>query len=311
MVEGIRTVKNEGTHAGVEAVEIPKRLHWTLDLFVQLIKTKPLGAVGGFIVLAMLIVAMGASIIAPFGPNAIHSELKVVSPNRTFYFGTDSMARDVFSRIVYGARVSLMVGFGAVTLSTFLSTLIGVVSGYFGGIFDTIMQRFVDAMMSFPWLIIMLTVMAVLGPGTANVILALAIAGFSGASRVVRSAVLAIKESDYVMAARSVGCKQWVIILRHILPNVSAPIIVLVTLGLGNAILAEASLSFLGFGVPPPAPSWGRMLAGDGLQWMLQGLWLVIFPGLAISAAVFGFNMLGDALRDLLDPKLTGGGGRN
>jgi peptide/nickel transport system permease protein len=311
MVEGTQTNKIAGTHSGVEDIEIPKRLHWTLDILVQLLKTKPLGAFGGFIVLALIIVALAAPIIAPFGPNEIHGEKTVEAPSRTFYFGTDALARDVFSRIVYGARVSLMVGFGAISLSTTLATIIGILSGYFGGMFDTIVQRIVDAMMSFPWLIIMLTVMAVLGPGIPNVILALAIAGFSGASRVIRSAVLAIKESDYVMAARSVGCKQWMVLLRHILPNVAAPIIVLATLGLGNAILAEAALSFLGFGVPPPAPSWGRMLSGDGLDWMLQGPWLVIFPGLAISSAVFGFNMLGDALRDLLDPKLTGGGGRN
>ena len=304
-------MNNKNAHTGVEAIEIPKRLHWTLDLFVQLIKTKPLGAFGGLIVVILIIVALAAPFITPFGPNEIHGEDRLLGPTKTYYFGTDSMARDVFSRIVYGARVSLMVGFGAVTLSNFMATLIGLLSGYFGGWFDTLLQRIVDAMMSFPWLVIMLTVMAILGPGLGNVILALAIAGPWGASRVIRSAVLAIKESDYVMAARSVGCKQRMIILRHILPNVSAPIIVLVTLGLGNIILVEATLSFLGFGVPPPAPSWGRMLAGDALQWMLQSPWLAIFPGLAISAAVFGFNMLGDALRDLLDPKLTGGGGRN
>lgn len=309
MAENTQPRKNEGYSSGVQDIEIPKRLHWTLDLFVQLVKTKPLGAFGGFIVVVLIIVALSAGVITRFGPNAMNSEDTLIAPNSTYYFGTDAMARDVFSRIVYGARVSLMVGFGAVTLSNFLATLIGVLSGYFGGLFDTIMQRIVDAIMSFPWLIIMLTVMAVLGPGIGNVIMALALAGFAGGSRVIRSAVLSIKESDYIMAARSVGCKQWVILLRHILPNVAAPIIVLVTLGLGNVILAEAALSFLGFGVPPPAPSWGRMLSGAGLDNMLTGPWLAIFPGLAISAAVFGFNMLGDALRDLLDPRLTGGGG--
>jgi len=285
----------------------PKRHHWFLDLFIQLLKTKPLGAFGGFLVLATVMLAIFAPVIAPFDPNKIHGVNIVSPPSSTFYFGTDALARDVFSRIAYGARVSMTVGLGAVGLSVLLSTIIGILSGYFGGLFDTIVQRFVDAIMSFPWLVIMLTIMAMLGPGTVNVILALALAGFAGASRVVRSAVLAIKESDYVMAARSVGCRDVTILLQHILPNVAAPIIVLATLGLGNAILAEASLSFLGFGVPPPAPSWGRMLSGDGINYMLRGPWLAIFPGLAISAGVFGFNMLGDALRDLLDPKLTGG----
>jgi peptide/nickel transport system permease protein len=290
-----------------EIITPPKRHHWLLDLFIQLVKTKPLGAFGGLLVLGMVLVAILAPIISPYDPNQIHGEKIVVPPSTTFYLGTDALARDMFSRIVYGARVSMTVGLGAVGLSTLLSTLIGIISGYFGGLFDTIMQRFVDAIMSFPWLVIMLTVMAILGPGQLNVILALALAGFAGAQRVVRSAVLAIKESDYVMAAKAVGCKNSTILIQHILPNVTAPIIVLATLGLGNMILAEASLSFLGFGVPPPAPSWGRMLSGDGINYMLKGPWLAIFPGLAISAGVFGFNMLGDALRDLLDPKLTGG----
>lgn len=285
----------------------PKRHHWLLDLFIQLVKTKPLGAFGGILVLGMVLVAILAPIISPYDPNAIHGEKIVAPPSTTFYLGTDALARDMFSRIAYGARVSMTVGLGAVGLSTLLSTIIGIISGYFGGTFDTIVQRIVDAIMSFPYLVIMLTVMAILGPGQLNVILALALAGFAGASRVVRSAVLAIKESDYVTAAKAVGCKNSTILIRHILPNVTAPIIVLATLGLGNTILAEASLSFLGFGVPPPASSWGRMLSGDGINYMLKGPWLAIFPGLAISAGVFGFNMLGDALRDLLDPKLTGG----
>lgn len=290
-----------------EILAPPKRHHWTVDLLIQLVKTKPLGAAGGLIVLGMVFVALFAPYIAPYDPNMMHGEKVVAPPSTEFWLGTDALARDMFSRILYGARVSLTVGLGAVGLSTLLSTVIGILSGYYGGMFDTILQRIVDAIMSFPWLVIMLTVMAILGPGQLNVILALAIAGFAGASRVVRSAVLAIKESDYVTAAKSIGCKNSTILLRHILPNVAAPIIVLATLGLGNTILAEASLSFLGFGVPPPAPSWGRMLSGDGMNYMLKGPWLAIFPGLAISLGVFGFNMLGDALRDLLDPKLTGG----
>jgi len=299
------------TEAYNEEFDLPKRHHWALDLLIQLVKTKPLGAVGGFLVLALVLSAVFAPWIAPYDPNQIHGQKIVLPPSREFIFGTDALARDIFSRIIHGSRVSLTVGGGAVGLSMLLATIIGVMSGYIGGKVDTVIQRFVDAMMSFPWLVIMLTIMAILGPGTGNVILALGIAGFSGSSRVIRSAVLAIKESEYVLAARAVGCKQWVVIIYHILPNVAAPIIVLATLGLGNVILAEASLSFLGFGVPPPAPSWGRMLSSEGLNYMLQSPGLAIFPGLAISIAVFGFNMLGDAMRDLLDPRLQGtSGGR-
>lgn len=289
----------------------PHRYHWLIDLFIQLVKTKPLGAFGGALVLTLVIMALAAPLIATHDPNEMHGMQTLVPPGSDFFFGTDALARDLFSRIVHGARVSLTVGLGAVGLSIFLATIIGVLSGYFGGVLDTILQRCVDAIMSFPWLIIMLTVMSILGPGTGNVILALALAGFAGSSRVIRSAVLAIKHSEYVLAAQSIGCRRPAILIRHILPNVAAPILVLATLGLGNAILAEAALSFLGYGVPPPAPSWGRMLSGDGLDHMLRGPWLVIFPGLAISAAVFGFNMLGDALRDLLDPRLTGGARAN
>ena len=311
MNETIKLNPDERFEFQLEQIEPPKRHHWILDLFIQLVKTKPLGAFGGFLVLCMVLTAVLAPVIAPYEPNEIHGEKVVQPPSSSFLFGTDALARDVFSRIVHGARVSLMVGFGAVGLNILLSMIIGILSGYIGGVFDTVIQRCVDAIMSFPWLIIMLTVMAILGPGIRNVILALALAGFAGGSRVVRGAVLTIKESEYVMAAKAIGCKQWMIVLRHILPNVAAPIIVLGTLGLGNAILAESALSFLGFGVPPPAPSWGRMLSGDGLNYMLQAPGLAVFPGLAISIAVFGFNMLGDALRDLLDPRLTGGfGGR-
>jgi peptide/nickel transport system permease protein len=221
-----------------------------VELIRQMVRTKPLGTFAGALIVGMVVIALLAPVVAPYGPNSIHKERTLQAPSRTFFFGTDSLARDLFSRIVYGARVSLTVGIGAVALSLLLASVIGLVSGYFGGIFDAVLQRVVDAFMAFPWLLIMLTIMAVLGPGTENVILALAIGGFSGSSRVIRSAVLQVKENEYVMAAKAIECRDFFIIFRHILPNVTAPIIVMATMGLGNAILAESALSFLGFGVP-------------------------------------------------------------
>jgi peptide/nickel transport system permease protein len=288
---------------------IPKRHHWLLDILIQLVRTKPLGAFGGFLVLILVLAALLAPWITSFPPNEILGEKNIIlPPSGTHFFGTDPLARDLFSRIVYGARISLQVGFGAVLLSIFISTIIGVLSGYFGGIIDTVFQRIADAIMSIPWLIFLLSFMAVMGPGMGNLIIGMGIIGSATSSRVIRGAVISIKEGEYFLAARATGCKRRGILLQHVLPNVAAPIIVLATLGLGNVILAEAALSFLGLGVPPPAPSWGRALSGEGLQYMLQAPWLAIFPGLAISIAVFGFNMLGDALRDLLDPKLQGMG---
>ncbi|MBW1812288.1 MAG: ABC transporter permease [Deltaproteobacteria bacterium] len=307
MTETDHIRKSSTADTFADEISLPKRHHWAIDLILQLFRTKPLGAFGGILVMILVIVALFAPIIAPYHPHTIHGELILQPPGKQFWFGTDALARDIFSRIVWGARVSLIVGFGAVGISVLFATIIGVLSAFVGGVFDTIVQRIIDTWMSFPWLILMLTIMAILGPGMANVIFALALAGFAGGSRVIRGAVMAIRESEYVLAARATGCKKWVVIVFHILPNITAPIMVLSTLGLGNVILVEATLSFLGLGVPPPAPSWGRALSGDGLNYMLQAPWLAIFPGVAISIAVFGFNMLGDALRDLLDPKLTGG----
>lgn len=306
-LDEVNVKQTSETYSQEDQIGPSKRHSWVLDLLIQLVRTKPLATFGGILVLGMIVAALLAPVISPFDPNAINQDKLLQPPGETFLFGTDALARDVLSRILYGARVSLNVGLGAVGLSLLLAVVIGVISGYIGGLLDTLIQLIVDAMMTFPWLVIMLTVMAILGPGTNNVVLAIALAGFAGNSRVIRSAVLVIKESEYVMAARAVGCKQWVILVRYILRNVTAPIIVLATLGLGNAILSESALSFLGFGVPPPASSWGRMLSGDGMDYLLKAPWLAVFPGLAISAAVFGFNMFGDGLRDLLDPKLSGG----
>jgi peptide/nickel transport system permease protein len=306
MTDNVEAVDNNDRELTEEELDLPKRLHWTLDILEQLITTKPLGALGGFIVLVLVIVAIFAPWIAPYEPETMHGTRSLLQPCREFWLGTDDLARDVFSRLVFGARVSLRIGIFTVLISTTLSTIIGILSAYIGGLFDTILQRIVDTMMCFPWLVIMLTIMAILGPGERNVILALVIAGFAAGSRVIRGAVMAIRESEYLLAARAIGCKRWVILVYHVLPNVSAPIIVQATLGLGGVILVESALSFLGFGVPPPAPSWGRALSAEGLDFMFQNPGLAVFPGLAIAFTVFGFNMLGDALRDLLDPRLQG-----
>jgi peptide/nickel transport system permease protein len=272
----------------------------------RLVREKPLGAFGGLIVLVLLLTALLAHWIAPYPYDETNVRQRLKPPGAQFYLGTDNLGRDLFSRIVYGARVSVTVGFAAVTLSLLLATTVGITSGYFGGKFDVLVQRVVDAWMAFPNLLFVLFIMAVLGPGLLNVILALGVVNAANRSRVIRSATLAAKENQFVEAARAVGAGHLRIILRYILPNVMAPIIIIATNALGGVILAESTLSFLGFGVPPPHPSWGEMLSGSGRSYMYRAPWMAIWPGVAISLGVFGFNMLGDALRDLLDPRLRG-----
>src|SRR5262245_53532205 len=273
----------------------------------RLIKEKPLGAFGGVIVLGLLLCALLAPWIAtnPYDQTNVRNRLK--PPSSQFYFGTDNLGRDIFSRIVYGARVSVTVGFGAVSIGITLATIIGVGCAYFGGKADILVQRLVDAQVAIPGLLLLLNIMAVTGPGLLNIILALGIVSAAGSSRIIRSAALAAKENQFVEAARAVGASHLRIILCYILPNIMAPIIIIATISLGATILTEAALSFLGLGVPPPYPSWGEMLSGSGRSYMYKAPWMAIWPGVAISLAVFGFNMLGDALRDLLDPRLRGG----
>lgn len=272
----------------------------------RFLHTKPLGALGGLLIVLLVLTAILAPLLAPYDPIQIKSADRLQPPGWTYLMGTDDFGRDICSRVIYGARISMLIGLGSVGMSTLLATFLGMVSGFYGGRVDTLLQRLLDTLMAFPGLIVLLTIMAMLGQGLGNVILALGIGGTAGNARIIRSAVLAIKANQYVEAARALGCRDRHILLRYILPNIAAPIMVVATLGLGVAILAESSLSFLGFGVPPPAPSWGGMLSGSGRTYMLKAPWMAIFPGLAISLAVFGFNMLGDALRDLLDPKLRG-----
>jgi peptide/nickel transport system permease protein len=269
-------------------------------------RRKPLGAIGGALVLALLVMAAFAERIAPYDYDQTIRGARMQPPSAAHWLGTDNLSRDMWSRVVYGARISVTVAFSTIVLGTLCATAIGVSSGYFGGLYDTAVQRVVDAWISFPFFVILLSVMAVLGPGLLNVVLALAIVITAAGSRVVRGATLSVAQNAYVEAARAMGCGHLRILLRYIVPNVMATVIVLATIGLGGVILAEGGLSFLGFGVPPPYPSWGAMLSGSGRTYMYRAPWMAIWPGVAISLAVFGFNMLGDALRDVLDPRLRG-----
>ena len=272
-------------------------------------RRKPLGAVSAVIVCGLVAVAVLAPVLAPRDPYAFNLDdrglpVRMQAPSATFWLGTDPLGRDVLSRIVYGARVSLIVGFASVLLGTLVGTTLGLVSGYWEGGLDHVIQRGVDTAMAIPGIVIALAVMAVLGQSLTNIILVIALVIAPGASRVVRGTVLAIKQQTFIDAAHASGASPARIVLRHVLPNVFAPILVIATVWLGNAIVIEAALSFLGLGTPPPTPTWGGMLSGEGRRNLETAPYLAIFPGLAISIVVLAFNMLGDALRDLLDPRL-------
>ncbi|MBM3140835.1 MAG: ABC transporter permease [Chloroflexi bacterium] len=269
-------------------------------------RRQPLGFIGAVIIALLMFVAAGAPLIAPSPPDEISTDRLVGPGQRGHLLGTDSLGRDVFSRVIYGARVSITVGFLAVGLSTTLAVVIGVTSGYAGGWADAIVQRFVDALMAFPGLVLLVALVAVFGPGITQLVLILGVVGSAGNARVFRSAVLAIRSNAYLEACVGLGASPLRVIVRHVLPNIFAPMMISVTVALGGIILAEAGLSFLGLGVPPPAASWGNMLSVDGRRFMLTAPWLAIVPGIAITLVVFAFNMLGDALRDVLDPRLRG-----
>lgn len=275
---------------------------------VRLFKEKPLGAFGAVMCLLFLFTGVFADLIAPFGYNEMNPIDRLKPPSIDYLLGTDQIGRDVFSRIVHGARTSLIIGFSAAFFSIMISSIIGVTTGYFRGKFDFLVQRMVDAWMSFPDLVVVIVAVSVFGPGMWQVILVLSLLYGIAGSRIVRGAVLTVKENDYVHAAESVGVSTLRILLRHILPNIMAPIIVLFTTRLAAVILVEAGLSFLGLGVPPPAPSWGGMLSFEGRSYMFQAPWLAIMPGLAITIVVYNINMFGDAMRDLLDPRMRGSG---
>ena len=272
----------------------------------RLFRDKPLGAAGGVLLLLFVGAGLLAPWIAPFGFNDIAPLDRLKPPSWEHPFGTDNLGRDLLSRCIHGAQLSVIIGCTAAALATLISALIGIVSGYFGGKLDLLVQRVVDAWMSFPDLIILIVVVSVVGPGMPQIIVTLGLLLGIGGSRIVRSAAIGVREHMYVHAAQSIGASSTRILLRHILPNVMPPIIVLFTTRVGTVILAESGLSFLGLGVPPPAPTWGSMLSGSGRTYMFQGPWLALAPGLCLTAVVYATNVFGDALRDLLDPRMRG-----
>jgi peptide/nickel transport system permease protein len=264
----------------------------------------PLGAAGGLVIVVMILVAVFADFIAPYNPVANSFDRLHQPPSLENLFGTDQFGRDVFSRIVYGARTALLVGFVSAFVGAFIGLILGVASAYFGGRTDLIFQRVLDVFMAFPIIILALAVIAIFGTGTHNVIIAITIPFIPRCARVVRSTALAIREMPYVDAARACGFSHARIILRHMVPNVMAPFLIMITAFVGQAILLEASLSYLGLGVQEPTPAWGLMLQGGAEEYAESAPWIAIFPGVAISLAVFGFSLFGDAVRDELDPKL-------
>ena len=295
---------------GIPSAEIAPRSRSRLaEFFIRLVREKPLGTFGGIIVLLLLFCGIFADVLAPYPMKEPHMYDRLTGPSWKYLLGTDQLGRDMLSRIIYGARVSVIIGLSATSVNMVVALLIGTTTGFFVGKLDVVVQRFVDAWMAFPGLLILITVMSLVGQGQLQTILVLGISGGIGGSRISRSAVIGIKENDYFLAARAIGSPPLRTILRHVLPNIMAPMIVIFTVTIGGVIMAEASLSFLGFGLPPDVASWGGMLSREGRQHMEAAPWLALWPGLALSLVVYGTNMFGDALRDLLDPRLRGGEG--
>jgi len=258
---------------------------------------------GALCILGVFLVAIFAPFLAPYDPLAISVSSKLSPPSREHLLGTDHLGRDVFSRMLYGSRVSLLVGFIAVSISLVIGITVGSIAGYYGHTVDAVLMRFVDIMMCFPTFFLILTVVALLGPNIFNVMVVIGLTSWMGTARFVRAEFLSVRERDFIMAARALGAGDLRIIFRHILPNAIAPIFVVATLNVATAILVEAGLSFLGFGVQPPMPSWGNMLTA-GRMYIFDAWWLTVFPGLAILVTVLSFNLFGEGLRDALDPRL-------
>ena len=292
------------------AVREPTRRTGLADFLNRLWKEQPLGAGCGVVVLILILVAIFADVLAPYPFWEAHLADRMQGSSTRYLLGTDHAGRDLLSRLIYGARISLLVGLAATSVNVVVAILIGGISGFFGGKLDMAVQRFVDAWMAFPGLLLLLTIMSIVGRGLPQIILVLGIAGGIGGSRVVRGAVIGVKEKVYFQAAEAIGSSKWRTLVRHVLPNIAAPIIIIFTINIGGAIISAASLSFLGYGLPVQVPDWGAMLSREGRQYMESAPWLALWPGLCLTITVYSLNMFGDAVRDLLDPRLRGGVGR-
>ena len=291
------------------SVIAPKRRSRLADFFIRLVREKPLGTISGIIILILILVAIFANVLAPYPHWEMHLEDRLTGSSARYLLGTDQLGRDLMSRLIVGARLSLVVGLSATAVSVVVAAIIGVPSGFFGGKYDIIVQRFIDAWMAFPGLIILLTIMSIAGRGVLQIILVLGISGGIGGSRLIRSAVIGIKENDYFLAARVIGSPGAATLIRHVLPNIMPVMIIIFSISVGGVIMSEASLSFLGFGLPVKVPSWGGLLSREGREFMEQATWLALWPGLCLTITVYCLNMFGDAMRDLLDPRLRGGEG--
>ena len=287
----------------------PKRRGRFADFLIRLLKEKPLGTFCGMILLLLIFVAIFADVLAPYPYKEMHLIDRLQGPSAQYLLGTDQAGRDLLSRLIIGARISVLVGLAATVLNVVIAVLIGGTSGFLGGKLDLAVQRFVDAWIAFPGLLLLLTIMSIVGKGLPQIIVVLGVAGGIGGSRVIRSAVIAIKENDYFLAARAVGTPTSQILNHHVLPNIMAPVIIIFSINIGGVIMSLASLGFLGYGLPPSIPDWGGMLSREGRKYMEQAPWLALWPGLFLTIVVYSFNMFGDALRDLLDPRLRGGQG--
>lgn len=272
----------------------------------RLFRTKPLGAAGAVVFAIFLLSGIFAGALAPHGINETNLAHRLEPPSLQFPLGTDHLGRDLLSRVLMGARLSMIVGFCAAALATAVSIVLGVLSGYLGGWFDMLTQRLVDAWMTFPDLVLLIVIVSVVGPGISQIVIILGLLYGIAGSRIVRGAAISVREHVYTQAARSIGAGAFHILRRHVLPNVMPVVIVLFTTRIGAVILSEAALSFLGLGVPPPAPTWGGMLSGDGRTYLYLGPWLALAPGICLTVVVYSANVFGDALRDLLDPRMRG-----